>query len=304
MRKSLSKKGLSLSQAQSVSNLCNQRALDINAKLTDINNVSKVLTIGDKAYTETVAKPIPSNVVDLIKEKSILHATQAFLMENIKAKDLLLKEIKNRSFISKLEAPVKPKLSSVDLLKEVDEKWGWEQLSNSELNEFLEAEAFAAHIGQFIHKGGQLDVLRKELPRIKTLEWIEVKQGEKTPLVVNIHHTPEELLSIHNDLATEHRKYEQKVNYFKAKVKNLATLENARIAKENADRNNDVNKSNKLLVEKYNSDFEIFMGEVRKEEQEFELSRQNEISEVADLRIEVDARFKATIDSYLTLLDK
>ena len=38
---SLSTKGLSLSQAQSISNLCNQRATDISGELNGINNVEK-----------------------------------------------------------------------------------------------------------------------------------------------------------------------------------------------------------------------------------------------------------------------
>jgi len=53
MKNSLSSKGLSMSQAQSISNLCNQRSKDITASLADINNVEKTLTIGEDTYTET-----------------------------------------------------------------------------------------------------------------------------------------------------------------------------------------------------------------------------------------------------------
>ena len=63
MKNSLSKTGLSLSQAQSISNLCNQTARDIQNQIDSINNVSKSLTIGDKTYTETVGNPIPVNIV-------------------------------------------------------------------------------------------------------------------------------------------------------------------------------------------------------------------------------------------------
>ena len=41
MKNSLASKGLSMSQAQSISNLCNQRASDISALLNNINNVEK-----------------------------------------------------------------------------------------------------------------------------------------------------------------------------------------------------------------------------------------------------------------------
>lgn len=87
MRNSLNTKGLSLSQAQSISNLCFQRTQDIANNLSVINNAEKTLKIGDETYVETVGNKIPTNVVDLLLEKALLHSTQAFLMENIKAKD-------------------------------------------------------------------------------------------------------------------------------------------------------------------------------------------------------------------------
>ena len=83
MKNSLAKNGLSLSQAQSISNLCNQRSRDIQNKLSVVNNVQKTVKYGDEHYVETVGNPLPSNVVELLLEKSRLHAAQAFLMENI-----------------------------------------------------------------------------------------------------------------------------------------------------------------------------------------------------------------------------
>ena len=40
-----SNKGLSLSQAQSISNLCNQRAREIESKLNGVNNYSKSVAV-------------------------------------------------------------------------------------------------------------------------------------------------------------------------------------------------------------------------------------------------------------------
>ena len=87
MRKhSLSSTGLSLSQAQSISNLCFQRAQDIANLISGLNNATKSLKIGQETYIETVGKSLPANIVALLQEKALLHSTQAFLMENIKAK--------------------------------------------------------------------------------------------------------------------------------------------------------------------------------------------------------------------------
>ena len=90
MKNTLATSGLSLSQAASISNLCFQRALEINHRLMGINNASKKVSINGDTYDETVAKPIPADVVALIEEKAKLHATQAFLMTNLKAKEQLL----------------------------------------------------------------------------------------------------------------------------------------------------------------------------------------------------------------------
>jgi hypothetical protein len=300
MRKnSLAPNGLSLSQAQSISNLCNQRARDISFKLRDINNVEKSLKIGEQTYTETPGKKMPTDVIDLLNEKARLHATQSFLMENIKAKDEALNEIRNRYFDYKEEEPVRGELEVAELQPLVDENWGWDQLSTAEYNEYLESEAFASHIGQFIHKGGKLDSLRSELPTIKTLEWIEVESGKKTPLNVSIHHTQEELGDLHEKLAEIHRKHEQRVNYFKAKVKNTITSENARIAKENANAESICNEKNQKVIDIYNKEREEWQANYRKASHTFEEERQKEIEAVAALRIAVDPRFQPVIDMFL-----
>ena len=300
MRKnSLASKGLSMSQAQSISNLCNQRSRDISFKLRDINNVEKVLEIGEKTYIETPGKKMPENVMELISDKSRLHATQAFLMENIKAKDEMLSEIRNRQMTFNLPIPIRGELQETEIESSVSEDWGWDQLSTSEYNEYLQAEAFASHVGQFIHKGGKLDNLRSELPTLKTLEWIEVEAGKKTPLKVSVHHTAEELGDLHEKLAGVHRNYEQRVNYFKAKVKNLVTSENARIAKENAVKEASAAEANQKVLSDYNKVKEEWQSNYRQASHLFEEERQNEIKNSAALRIAIDPRFQPVIDMFL-----
>jgi hypothetical protein len=303
-RNSLSSKGLSMSQAQSISNLCNQRSRDISFKLADINNISKKIKIGEDEFVEVEASPIPENLSDLLSKKSALHATQSFLMENIKAKNEMLDEIKWREFEFDKDSPVKPTLKSLKNESEVDEKWGWSKLSVAEYNEYLEAEAFASHVGQFIHKGGKLDQLRTELPSIKKLEWMEIETGKKTPVKVEIHHTSEELGKIHESLATIHREYEQRVNYFKAKVKNLVTSENARIAKENAIKQTEVKEANDNLLDAYNKEMESYRSSYREASNLFEENRQKEIATASALRIDVDSRFQPIIDMFLKEVSK
>ena len=302
MKNSLASKGLSMSQAQSISNLCNQRSKDITAQLTDINNVSKELVIGEETYIETQANPIPVNVVQLLQAKARLSATQAFLMENIKAKDELINDIKYEQFKYDIEAPVRPTTISEVLPNEVDADFGMDQLTTDEYNEYLEAEAYASHIGQFIHKRGTLDRLRAELPTIKTLEFMEIEVGKKTPLKVSVHHTPEQLLAIHEELAALHRGYEQRVNYFKSKAKNSVTSENARIQKERGEIQARVNQQNSDLANAYKLAYEEWTANQRKAQHEFEEKRQARIQDAVNLKIEVAERFQDVVDEFLQQL--
>jgi len=298
-------KGLSLSQAQSISNLCNQRAIEITGELSYVNNYSKKVYVqGDWKILQS-AKPLPSNIVDLLKEKAALHACQAFLMENIKAKDAMLKAARTaKADLSEVQYPEKPAFVDVlkDSLAEVGEEWGWEQLSASELNEYLQAEAFAAHVGQFIHKDGILTHLRAELPEIPEIEWMTIKDGEKTPVTITKHHNSADLLKTHEELAALHREYEQRVNYFKAKVKNLVTKENARVAKHNADLQNAAAKTNNELQVVYETRMKAANEQANDIRAEFEKTRQANIAEIAAMRISVDARFQPTVVKFLTKL--
>lgn len=305
-RNSLASTGLSMSQAQSISNLCNQRSKDITAKLSDINNASKTINIDKEDHDLEVGKPLPENAVELLKDKARLHATQAFLMENTKAKDALINEIKGERFDYELGNPGPLRESSVqpDIQSQVAEDWGWDQLSTLEYNEFIEAEAYASHIGQFIHKGGTLDRLRTELPKIQTLEFMEIEKDKKTPVKINAHHKSEDLLKTHEELAALHRGYEQRVNYFKSKVKNAVTKENARISKINADAQAEANEKNALLMNEYSKKKETWLAEYKKASLDFETARQNRIGEAVNLKIQVDARFQPVVDEFLKQLEK
>ncbi len=298
--------GLSLSQAQSVSNLCNQRAIEIAAQLTVVNNFSKTVKVEGKDEITFTAHKLPTGVVALLETKAKLHACQGFLMENIKAKDAMLGDARDESpDLSEVSYPEQPEFVNPGdgkLEKVTADNWGWEQLSAKELNELIEVEAYAAHIGIFINKNGILTGLRNELPTIPAIDWMTIKDGEKTLVTITKHHKSEDLLKMHEELAALHREKEQRVNYFKAKVKNLVTKENARIAKHNADLQNDAAKTNNELQAIHETDLRKANEQGNDIRVEFEKLRQAKISEIAGMRIDVDARFQETVDEFLTAL--
>jgi hypothetical protein len=299
--RNLSTKGLSMSQAQSISNLCNQNAIEIQRELDSYNNCTKTITVDKQNYVLQEGMPIPGTILDLLKNKGDLHACQAFLMEAIKDKEDEMERIRRTSpDLSHLTHPVREYAPDYDIQSSVDESWGWAQLSDAEYSEYLQVEAMASHLGQFIHKNGKLTQLRKELPNTPSIEWFEVETGKRTPVQVTKHHQPQALMQCHEDIAEEHRKYEQRVNYYKAKVKNLVSDENARIQKLNADQAAEFLKLEKELNEKYQFAMDAYNGEVLRLTMEFNSQRELDIKAAAALRINVDPRFQHVIDMFIT----
>ena len=299
--KHLSTKGLSMSQAQSISNLCNQRALEIQRELESYNVCSKSIVVGRESYSLVDAYPMPSAILELLKEKGRLHATQAFLMEAIKEKDSVISRLIHTSFDSShIVRPEFDEIPEPDVPANVSESWGWEQLSASEHSEYLEAEAMAAHLGQFIHNRGKLDKMRREVADLPSIEWMSVKEGEKTPVRINKHHTSQELLATHEQIASAHRTYEQRVNYFKAKVKNLVSDENARIQKVCSDLWAQYDAETSKQSEIRSQAFEAYRNQVHKENADFNAAREEQVKAAAALRISVNPRFQPVIDMFIT----
>lgn len=302
MRKnSLASKGLSLSQAQSISNMCFQRAQEIDRSLNAVNNISKSITLDGNTLPIVEGNPLPApaTVVRLLTEKAKLHAAQAFLMENINAKTAMLTEIRVAECNFDIPMPKRDHSMELNVLETVNDNFGWEQLTASELNEFYEAEAFAAHIHQFINKSGKLTSLRNELPNIQKLEWFEVETGKKSPVIVKVHHDANDLLVLHEELAELHRTYEQRVNYFKAKVKNLVTAENARIAKLNADAVTEYNKAKAERDSAYEKEYNAWAAQRAQAMNDYEIKRQELITAISKYRIAIDPRFQEVIDLFM-----
>jgi hypothetical protein len=299
--KNLSTKGLSMSQAQSISNLCNQRAQEMQRELDSYNVSSKSINIGGETFELEAPYAMPSTVLELLKEKSKLHATQGFLMEAIKEKSDIIQQLESSRFDdSNLVEPERPEYPDLHIANSVGENWGWSQLTASEYNEYLMAEAYAAHLGQFIHKGGKLTQMRKQLADLPAIEWMNVKDGEKTPVKIQKHHTAQQLLATHEQIANEHRTYEQRVNYYKAKVKNLVSDENARIQKENADRAKAYELEEQRINEEYRAAMNTYRSQFIAENSSFNANREKAIKDAAALRISVDPRFQAVIDMFIT----
>lgn len=297
--KNLGKKGLSMNQAQSISNLCNQIATDIDTTINNFNVTSKTIKVDKETYVVKEANPIV-DIHNLLSYKSKLHGVQAHIMEAIKAKDALLNSIQNEGFDDSIfTMPERKLIYEPELISEVGEDYGWKQLSETEYAEYLEQEAIASHYGQFIHKRGKLSCLRNELAKFASLEWEVIEDGKKTPVKVAKHHTQDELMNIHNEVSDVHTRANQRVNYFKAKAKNLANAKNIEIHKENArlkmiyqSNLNDANAEYQNQLAAYNNMIEE-MSET------FYADRLKRLNEASKLKVVIDPRFQSVVDELI-----
>ncbi len=297
--KHLGKNGLSMSQAQSISNLCHQRTVEIDNTIKNFNVVSKTIKIDNELYEVQEAKPI-TGVVTLLERKGKLHSTQAFLMEAIKSKDALLESIfREQLDISAFEIPERTEIDMPNYAYEVTEDFGRSKLSAKEEAEYYFVENAAAHYGQFIHKGGKLTSLRHTLAKNTPLEWEVIEDGKRTPVKVVKHHTSSELADLHERIAKLHGEKEQRVNYFKAKVKNLTSAENVIIHKNNALLKQAFDT---LCIEdnaRYESDLKKYHNEVSIARSKFDADKEQRLNDASKLRIVVDPIFQDTIDALM-----
>lgn len=296
------KEGITSSQASHVSNLCNQKAAVIAAKIDDLGIGNKFITLGGVKYELFISKPIPADMSKLLIDKGMLHATQAYLMEAIKYKDEVLETLRGGiRYTSVFTAPSIPEYLMLVDYEPVKEEWAWNKLTQEQWQEYLEEEALASHIGKFIHDKGKLTSLRKDLRKLKELEWYMASPDNRVPVKVEPHETSNEetLYDLHEQLANLHRAHEKRVNYFKAMIKNMTNDENARLANVAASENAVRQEKNSVMRQKYNDVLNVYYENTHKESQLFEVFREEIIKFISGCRIKVPKRFKDTIDLFL-----
>lgn len=306
MKHNLTVKGLSMSQAQTISNLCNQYAGEINRKFTAINNCTKTFKHNGEDFTLEVGVPIPKDIVDLIKAKTQYHSLQAFLMHNINAKQRLLdnKQVESLVIPNDLAAPLPPNYKKYSFLDYVNDDWGWDQLSSEEIIDYLDVEAKASHIGQFIHKGKILDVLREKLPTDGQIAWVVMKDMEKTPVKSTVHHTSEELMKLHQELSELHSSFEQRVNYYKAKVKNLVSIKNMEINELNSKNKIEVDSFNSTAQSAYNEAVEAYQSRIKDLRNAFETERLRALKVISALKIDIPQIYQELVNTLLNKVNK
>lgn len=294
----LDKKGLTMSAAQHMSNLCNQLSLELINGILSVNNYSETVVVDGVEYS--MQKGITINTIpitDQLKKASDLVSLQAYLMEAMKLKESRLSEVQNMIFDeSIIEKPELIEMLDYPQRKQVDFTYGWNQLSLAEKAEYLKLEATASIYGKSIHKDGHVTKLRNELSQLKEVNWMEIETGKKTPVIKKIHHNSADLLKLHTEINELYRQAESRLNYYKAKIKNLVTLENARLEGEYANKIVEINQQNEVKQQENAERIANYHNEVKRQTALFNQEKQNLIKEISELRIIIPEIFQSIVD--------
>ena len=244
--------------------------LNFQGKQTEYNKVYKVENLEEKCL-----------------EEGNLYALSAWLREAIKAKEALLKQVENDNFnISLLNEVNYDKATS--LLTEDEVKYS---LPINELAEYLAYEAKAAHIGKKVHPNG---IFEQWFNMIKNTPKIQINEINKDYIVEFDQVVDEkDLYQVYFTLQKEYREAEQKVNYYKAKIKNLLN-----------ERNQEINQKNRALQDKLSQDLEIQNSKNLALQAEINNLRGQKLKEVSELKIIIPNELQKTLDYVQTYSKK
>lgn len=274
----LGNQGLTLAEANYTANIVKELCEKINNEINRMSLFSsKLLYQGtEKDFTKV-------NKVEELERKCMeegnLYALSAWLREGIKAKNNLIESANFDSFdIELLPQPLMYKL--ISNLSEEDIK---KELPINELTEYLTYEAKASHIGKKVHPNGIFDRWFKALKDTPPLQI----HSENKDFIISLTEIvkEEDLYSIYFNLQKEYREAEQKVNYYKAKIKNILS-----------EKTIEINNKNSEIRKTYQQECDKINSENYKLQKDIENKRLEKVKELSDLKIIIPNNLQKTMD--------
>lgn len=284
--KFLDTKGLTTAEANYTANIIKELCERISNEIKQLTLFKGTLNFQGK-QTEYNKVYKVENLEEKCLEEGNLYALSAWLREAIKAKEALLKQVENDNFnISLLNEVNYDKATS--LLTEDEVKYS---LPINELAEYLAYEAKAAHIGKKVHPNG---IFEQWFNMIKNTPKIQINEINKDYIVEFDQVVDEkDLYQVYFTLQKEYREAEQKVNYYKAKIKNLLN-----------ERNQEINQKNRALQDKLSQDLEIQNSKNLALQAEINNLRGQKLKEVSELKIIIPNELQKTLEYVQTYSKK
>lgn len=284
--KFLDTKGLTTAEANYTANIIKELCERISNEIKQLTLFKGTLNFQGK-QTEYNKVYKVENLEEKCLEEGNLYALSAWLREAIKAKEALLKQVENDNFdISLLNEVNYGK--AISLLTEDEVKYS---LPINELAEYLAYEAKAAHIGKKVHPNG---IFEQWFNMIKNTPKVQINEINKDYIVEFDQVVDEkDLYQVYFTLQKEYREAEQKVNYYKAKVKNLLN-----------EKNQEINQKNRALQDKLSQDLEIQNSKNLALQAEINNLRGQKLKEVSELKIIIPNELQKTLDYVQTYSKK
>lgn len=214
MKQFFGKNGLTSAEANHYANIAFEL---VQSKERELNSYSaneiKIL-VGDRELLYREKRFDESKIIEDMELRPKLYKLSAWLREAVKEKERLLSAIDD-------DSPVLESLSiSSPQLTRVNENWAREQLNVKELADFLACEAEAAAIGKYIHNDGLVKRWQQEVRSDRVFD----QAGKVYCITDQVEQKTVD--NIFFDLQKKHREAEKKVNFYKAKLKDMVNKEN------------------------------------------------------------------------------
>jgi len=227
-----SKEGLSSSEATHYAEKIKEIVKNINDDIENMGVVTEtVIFKGSKVY---LSNPNSIKTIEeYVKKIGELHSLAGWLREGVKSKNQALITIDS---IEDCEILPEPKLEKLEYMESYSpnavyaftENDAISKFSFKERSEYISLTAKAAAIGKVIHGDGLLSILKKECSTFKEIgitSFLINGVREEFPTERKINITRDELNKIFFSLQKTHREIENKLNWFKSKIKNTITRE-------------------------------------------------------------------------------
>lgn len=229
--------GLTSSEANHIANMAKEIAENHTSVIKNMKASQDKITIEGKSYiVQTSEKP---RDIDY-QMPGMLFGLSAWLRQAVKAKDegLTLLSYMDLKLIStdipsfSIPQPQKRDFKFPDMPADIDiSRPLGDILDIKEYAEYLELESEAAHLGKIVHAGMPLDNVRNDILNWKAFSFMH--HNDKDYVVERTQcYTKEEINKLYFELQAKHRDIENKLNWYKAKIKNDAVVASAVKAKE------------------------------------------------------------------------
>lgn len=284
--KFLGKQGLTSAEANYTANVIKELCEKINMEIGNMSLFTAVLTKDGNQHSFTKEKKV-EDLQQKCMEEGNLYALSSWLREGIKDKDKLIASVDSDLFGFNL---IENK-TSLNLLDLPNEELIKRELSIEEIAEYLSCEAKAAHIGKKVHPNGIFEKWFREIKNTPTLQL----HPDNKDLIITLTQVvmEEDLYKIYFNLQAEYREAEQRVNYYKSKIKTLL-----------AEKTREVNNKNIEIRTKYQEELISLNSENYTIQKQIDNARIEKVKELSELKIIIPNKLQATLDFVQTYSKK